>query len=43
MELGDQLYTLDRPVAGVEELMDWDMGMGPDHPDLGAEEGLNLG
>lgn len=33
MELGDRLYTLDRPVAGVEELLDWEMGMGPDHPD----------
>lgn len=33
MELGDCLYTLDRPVSGVEELLDWDMGMGPDHQD----------
>lgn len=33
MEVGDRLYTLDRPVAGIEELLDWDMGMGPDHLD----------
>lgn len=33
MELGDMLYTLDRPVAGIEELLDSDMGMGPDQPD----------
>lgn len=32
MEYGDRLYPLDRPIAGVEELLDWDMGMGPDHP-----------
>lgn len=33
MEYGDRLYTLNRPIAGIEELLDWDMGMGPDHPD----------
>lgn len=33
IELGDQLYTLDMPIAGVEELWDWDMGFGPDHLD----------
>lgn len=36
MEVGDRfrLYTLDRPVSGVEELLDWDMGLGINHPDL---------
>ncbi|WOH00277.1 hypothetical protein DCAR_0519636 [Daucus carota subsp. sativus] len=27
-----QLYTLDRPVGGLEELLDWDQGMGVHHP-----------
>lgn len=33
MEFGERLYTLDMPVAGIEELLDWDMGIGLDHPD----------
>lgn len=33
IELGDRLYTLDRPITGIEELLDWDLGLGPDHPD----------
>lgn len=31
MELGDRIYTLDRSVIGVEELMGRDMGVGQDH------------
>lgn len=33
MELDDRLYTLNRPVTRIEELLDWDTGMGPVHPD----------
>lgn len=33
IELGARLYTLDRSVPGVEKLLDWDMGLGSDHPD----------
>lgn len=34
MEVGDHLYTLEHPVAGVNDLLAWDMGMGVDHPDF---------
>lgn len=33
METSDILYTMDMPVTGIEELLDWDLGLGPDHPD----------
>ncbi|KAL1828869.1 hypothetical protein ACET3Z_007281 [Daucus carota] len=34
METCKQLYSFDRPVGGVEELLDWDQGMGIQHPDF---------
>lgn len=34
LETADRIYTFDRPVGGVEELLNWDMGMGIDHPDF---------
>lgn len=34
MQAADRLYTLDRPVGGIEELLDWDMGLGLNHPDF---------
>lgn len=34
MEAADRLYTLDRPVGGIEELLEWDMGLGLNHPDF---------
>lgn len=34
LETSDRLYTYDRPVGGVEELLDWDLGLGIDHPDF---------
>lgn len=34
METGDRLYTFDRPIGALEELLDWDMGLGLDHPDF---------
>lgn len=33
LEYGEGLYTMNNPIAGIEELLDWDMGLGPDHPD----------
>lgn len=33
METCSHLYTFDRPVGGVDELLDWDLGMGLPHPD----------
>lgn len=33
-ETADRLYTFNRPVGGVEELLNWDMGLGIDHPDF---------
>lgn len=34
MEIGEQLYTMEHPVGGVQEYIDWDMGMGVEHPDF---------
>ncbi|WOH04644.1 hypothetical protein DCAR_0624055 [Daucus carota subsp. sativus] len=34
METCKKLYTFDRPVGGVEDLLDWDQGMGVHHEDL---------
>lgn len=34
LEAANRLYTFDRPVGGVEELINWDMGLGIDHPDF---------
>ena len=34
MKTCSRLYTFDRPVGGVEELLDWDQGMGIHHPDF---------
>ena len=31
METCKELYTFDRPIGGVEELLDWDQGMGVPH------------
>lgn len=33
-ETADRIYTFYRPVGGVEELLNWDMGLGVDHPDF---------
>ena len=33
-DVSDRLYTLDRMVGPLEELLDWDMGLGVDHPDF---------
>lgn len=33
-EVADRIYTFDRPVGGVEKLLNWDMGLGIDHPDF---------
>lgn len=34
LEVADRLYTFNRPIGGVEELINWDMGYGIDHPDF---------
>lgn len=34
METCNLLYSFDRPVGGVEELLDWDQGLGVPHPDF---------
>lgn len=34
MEVGDHLYTLEHPVAGINDLLAWDLGLGIDHPDF---------
>lgn len=34
MQIGEQLYTMEHPVEGVQEYIDWDMGMGVEHPDF---------
>lgn len=34
LETADRLYTFDIPVGGVEEMLNWDMGLGIDHPDF---------
>lgn len=31
LEVGEMLFTLSHPLPGVEDLLDWDMGMGVDH------------
>ena len=33
-EVRDRLYTLNRMVGPLEELIDWDMGLGVDHPNF---------
>lgn len=33
MEVSERLYTLEHPVGGMEELIDWDLGPGIDLPD----------
>lgn len=33
MEVGDRLYIVEQPVGVMHELLDWDMGLGLDHPD----------
>lgn len=33
-EMGNMIYTFNRPVRGVDELLNWDMGLGVDHPDF---------
>ncbi|WOG86507.1 hypothetical protein DCAR_0205718 [Daucus carota subsp. sativus] len=33
-EVRDRLYTLNRMVGPLEELIDWDMGPGVDHPNF---------
>lgn len=34
LEASYRLYTFQRPVGGVEELLNWDMGFVIDHPDF---------
>lgn len=34
MEVYNHLCTLDHPVGVVENLLDWDLGLGFDHPDF---------
>lgn len=34
LETAERFYTFDRPVGGVEELLNWDMGMSIDLPDF---------
>ncbi|WOG86576.1 hypothetical protein DCAR_0205791 [Daucus carota subsp. sativus] len=34
METCKKLYTFDRPMSGVEELLDWDQGIRLQHPDF---------
>lgn len=34
LETIDRLYTFDRPVGGVEELLNWDLGLVIDHSDF---------
>lgn len=34
IEVCDRLCTFDRLVGGVEELLNWDRGLGIDHPDF---------
>ena len=34
METCKRLYSFDKPVGGVEELLDWDQGMGLQHSDF---------
>lgn len=34
LKTADRLYTFDWPVGGVEELLNWDMVLGIDHPDF---------
>lgn len=34
MKIGEQLYTMEHPVGGVQEYIDCDMGMGVEHPDF---------
>lgn len=34
LETADRLYTFDRPVGGVEELLNWDLGLWIDHPNF---------
>lgn len=33
MDVCDRLYTLNCMIGAMEELIDWDMGLGIDHPD----------
>lgn len=33
-DVADRLYTLNRMIGPLEELLDWDMGLGVDHPDF---------
>lgn len=34
LEVADRLYKFDRPVGGVEGLLNWDMGLRIYHPDF---------
>lgn len=34
MEIGEQLYTMEHPLGGVQEYIDWDMGLGVEHPEF---------
>lgn len=34
LETAYRIYTFNRPVGGVEELLNWDMGLGINHPDF---------
>ncbi|KAL1802749.1 hypothetical protein ACET3Z_031396 [Daucus carota] len=48
-DVSDKLYTLNRMIGSMDELLDWDMGLGVDHPDYmdllipdGVQEPMNF-